>query len=89
MMSTTPDHVADRDTRGGSEVAETRTRKGFRGRGRKKSGIGRRERLEIAVLSGPAILIFVTFVILPVIMAAYYGFFRWSGFGAPDRKSVV
>ena len=40
-----------------------------------------RKRLEIAVLSGPAILVFVGFVILPVILAAYYGFFRWKGYG--------
>ncbi|GAA0490669.1 sugar ABC transporter permease [Microbacterium aurantiacum] len=30
---------------------------------------------------GPAVIFFVGFVIFPVIMAAYYGFFRWSGFG--------
>jgi raffinose/stachyose/melibiose transport system permease protein len=35
------------------------------------------------VLTGPAILVFLTFVIVPVLMAAYYGFFRWKGFGPP------
>ena len=40
-----------------------------------------RKRLEITFLSGPAILVFVSFVIFPVILAAYYGFFRWKGFG--------
>ncbi|WP_238487278.1 carbohydrate ABC transporter permease [Actinoplanes flavus] len=40
-------------------------------------------RLEIAVLSGPAVLMFVGFVIFPVLMAAYYGFYRWKGFGPP------
>lgn len=44
-----------------------------------------RKRGEIALLSGPAILVFLTFVILPVLMAAYYGFFRWNGFGAPTE----
>ncbi|HEV7183091.1 MAG TPA: sugar ABC transporter permease [Leifsonia sp.] len=43
----------------------------------------RRQRIEIAVLAGPAIIVFVGFVIFPVIMAAYYGFFRWKGYGAP------
>jgi multiple sugar transport system permease protein/raffinose/stachyose/melibiose transport system permease protein len=43
----------------------------------------RRKRLEIAVLSGPAIIMFVGFVIFPVVLAAYYGFFRWKGFGPP------
>lgn len=42
-----------------------------------------RKRAEIALLSGPAILVFVSFVIFPVILAAYYGFFRWKGFGPP------
>jgi multiple sugar transport system permease protein/raffinose/stachyose/melibiose transport system permease protein len=42
-----------------------------------------RKRFEITVLAGPAIIMFVAFVIFPVIMAAYYGFFRWKGFGAP------
>lgn len=40
-----------------------------------------RLRLEIAVLSGPAILIFVAFVIFPVAVAAYYGFYKWQGYG--------
>ncbi|GIG27638.1 carbohydrate ABC transporter permease [Cellulomonas marina] len=42
-----------------------------------------RKRLEIGVLAGPAILMFVTFVLFPVLLAAYYGFFRWKGFGPP------
>ncbi|MDY2669066.1 sugar ABC transporter permease [Schaalia hyovaginalis] len=55
-----------------------------RSRGRsQKSEIGRRERLEIAVLSGPAILLFLFFVIFPVLMAGYYGFFKWKGYGVP------
>ncbi|HLT66667.1 MAG TPA: sugar ABC transporter permease [Microbacterium sp.] len=42
-----------------------------------------RRRGEIALLSGPAIVVFVTFVIVPVVLAAYYGFFRWKGYGRP------
>ncbi|RLK52669.1 carbohydrate ABC transporter permease [Microbacterium telephonicum] len=38
-------------------------------------------RLEIALLVGPATIFFLGFVIFPVVMAAYYGFFRWSGYG--------
>nr|AGU10287.1 Binding-protein-dependent transport system inner membrane component [uncultured organism] len=38
-------------------------------------------RAELALLLGPALIVFVGFVILPVLMAAYYGFFSWSGFG--------
>lgn len=42
-----------------------------------------RKRAEITLLSGPAIAIFVAFVIFPVVMAAYYGFFSWKGYGVP------
>lgn len=42
-----------------------------------------RTRLEITVLSAPAIIMFLTFVIFPVALAAYYGFYRWHGYGAP------
>ena len=47
----------------------------------RRSGWG--QRFEILVLAGPAVVMFVTFVIFPVFMAAYYGFFRWKGFGPP------
>ena len=40
-------------------------------------------RLEIALLSGPPILMFLAFVIFPVVLAAFYGFYRWHGYGAP------
>jgi ABC-type sugar transport system permease subunit len=53
------------------------------GAGRRRRGIGWAARLEIAVLSGPAIIIFLAFVIFPVIMAAYYGFYSWKGYGRP------
>jgi raffinose/stachyose/melibiose transport system permease protein len=42
-----------------------------------------RGRFEIAVLTGPAIIVFLAFVIFPVALAAYYGFYRWQGYGAP------
>ncbi len=38
-------------------------------------------RLEIAALAGPALVVFVLFVIFPVALAAYYGFFSWAGYG--------
>jgi ABC-type sugar transport system permease subunit len=41
-----------------------------------------RMRFEIALLSGPAIVMFLAFVIFPVVLAAYYGFYRWQGYGA-------
>src|SRR5579862_8183387 len=48
----------------------------------RKRGKGR-QRLEIALLTGPAIIVFVGLVIFPVGLAAYYGFYRWQGYGAP------
>ena len=42
-----------------------------------------RKRAEIALLAGPAIIMFLAFVIFPVVMAAYYGFFKWKGYGVP------
>jgi raffinose/stachyose/melibiose transport system permease protein len=48
---------------------------------RRRRGLGWSGRLEVLLLVGPAVVFFVGFVILPVLMAAYYGFFRWSGFG--------
>lgn len=44
-----------------------------------------RGRLEIALLAGPALIVFLGFVIFPVVMAAYYGFFSWQGFGVPTE----
>ncbi len=48
----------------------------------RKRGRGR-QRLEIALLTSPAIIVFVGLVIFPVVLAAYYGFYRWQGYGAP------
>ncbi|ROS62295.1 raffinose/stachyose/melibiose transport system permease protein [Frigoribacterium sp. PhB160] len=47
-----------------------------------RAGRGAR-RLEIALLVGPALVVFLAFVVFPIVMAAYYGFFSWQGFGAP------
>src|SRR6185437_12390346 len=47
----------------------------------RRRGIGWRARLEIAVMTGPTMLVFVFFVIFPVAVAAYYGFFSWQGYG--------
>ena len=50
---------------------------------RRSGGPDWRKRSEIALLAGPAIVMFVAFVIFPVVLAAYYGFFKWKGFGPP------
>ncbi|MET0296774.1 MAG: sugar ABC transporter permease, partial [Microbacterium sp.] len=48
--------------------------------GRRRHG-GGGPRLELVILIGPALVVFLAFVIFPVAMAAYYGFFSWSGYG--------
>ncbi len=55
-----------------------------RHRARRRKGIGWPARLEIALMTGPTLLVFVSFVILPVAVAAYYGFFSWQGYGPPQ-----
>lgn len=50
---------------------------------RRRRGAGWGLRAEILLLAGPAVIVFLAFVIFPVVMAAYYGFFRWAGYGTP------
>ncbi|MEU4251399.1 sugar ABC transporter permease [Amycolatopsis sp. NPDC026612] len=45
---------------------------------------GRRKRLELALLLGPALLLFTGFVLVPIGIAAYYSVFNWKGFGPLD-----
>ncbi|TQL01196.1 carbohydrate ABC transporter permease [Cellulomonas sp. SLBN-39] len=52
---------------------------------RRTAGVGWRTRAEIALLAGPALGVFLAFVIFPVVMAAYYGFFSWQGYGPPTE----
>jgi ABC-type sugar transport system permease subunit len=54
--------------------------------GRRPDGRRRwRQPLEIAVLAGPALIVFLGFVIAPVVVAAYCGFFNWNGTGPMTR----
>lgn len=50
----------------------------------KKTRLGGLNPGQLAVLCIPALVIFLGFVILPVFMAAYYGLFRWKGYGSPS-----
>ncbi|KFI84454.1 binding-protein-dependent transporter inner membrane component [Bifidobacterium reuteri DSM 23975] len=45
-----------------------------------------RRNIEIFILSAPAIILFCAFVILPIILGAYYGFYKWKGFGTPSKN---
>jgi len=51
----------------------------------RRRGIGWAQRLEIVALCGPAILMFLGFVIFPILMAGYYGFYKWKGYGVPTN----
>ena len=76
------------DTRAPEAAVPERTVRGGAGRSPapwRPSSADWRRRGEIAILSGPAILMFVGFVIFPVAMAAFYGFFKWNGFGWPTE----
>ncbi|AYF98195.1 carbohydrate ABC transporter permease [Protaetiibacter intestinalis] len=44
-----------------------------------------RKLLEILLFVGPALIVFVGFVILPVALAAVYSFFNWNGLGPLER----
>jgi raffinose/stachyose/melibiose transport system permease protein len=46
---------------------------------RKKGHWGKR--LEIALFAGPALVVYLGFVLVPVGLAAVYSFFNWNGFG--------
>ncbi|KHK96380.1 sugar ABC transporter permease [Microbacterium mangrovi] len=50
-------------------------------RRRRRGGFGWRGRLEVLLLVGPAVVFFLGFVVFPVVMAGYYGFFNWKGYG--------
>jgi raffinose/stachyose/melibiose transport system permease protein len=42
---------------------------------------GWRKRIELAVLLGPPLILFIGFVIVPIVFAAWYSLYNWSGFG--------
>jgi raffinose/stachyose/melibiose transport system permease protein len=52
---------------------------------RKVAKRDRRKWLEIGLLAGPGLLVFVGFVILPVVLAAVYSFFNWNGLTPLER----
>ncbi len=50
-----------------------------------RRGRSRRSKLEIVAFVAPALLLYLAFVILPMGMAAFYGFFDWTGLGPLDE----
>jgi raffinose/stachyose/melibiose transport system permease protein len=64
-------------------MATAATPAGGPSRRRNRGGI--RTRLEIALFAGPALLVFLGFVILPVVLAAFYSLYNWNGLGPLER----
>src|SRR6516164_819500 len=81
MSDTLRTTAAGRIRRGALNVGDAASAASPTPRSRKR-GKGR-QRLEIALLTGPAVAVFVGLVIFPVVLAAYYGFYRWQGYGPP------
>jgi len=52
---------------------------------RKKPRGSGRKWLEIGFFTGPALIVYVSLVFVPVILAAYYSFFNWNGMGPLER----
>jgi raffinose/stachyose/melibiose transport system permease protein len=46
---------------------------------------GLRRKAELTLFLSPALLLFVGFVLLPIVLAAYYGLYDWTGFGPLGR----
>lgn len=74
MVSTSPDRVTDLpQALAGRAPARPARRRGVL-----------RRRLELSFLIGPALLLFVGFVLVPIGVAVYYSLFDWNGFGPID-----
>ena len=50
-------------------------------RSRHRAGIGKASFLTLAILLGPALILFTALVIVPVFEAAVFSFYRWNGLG--------
>jgi raffinose/stachyose/melibiose transport system permease protein len=48
-----------------------------------KAGLGPklRKKTELTILLAPGLILFVGFVLVPIVIAAYYSFYNWSGYG--------
>jgi raffinose/stachyose/melibiose transport system permease protein len=65
----------------GDPAPPARSTRGVRARGHASARPRARQRLELLLLLGPAFILFVGFVLIPIAVAVYYSFFKWSGFG--------
>lgn len=63
----------------GPAAAENSVAAGPRRGGRRKLRL--RKTAELTLLLGPALVLFAGFVLLPIVIAAYYSLYSWTGFG--------
>jgi raffinose/stachyose/melibiose transport system permease protein len=54
---------------------------------RRRSSLGKR--LELALLLLPALVLFIGFVLVPMIVAIYYSFYKWNGFGPMNMVGLA
>jgi raffinose/stachyose/melibiose transport system permease protein len=62
-----------------SDVVSSAGRATARPAGRRPGSL--RKKLELTLLLGPALVLFIGFVLLPIVVAVYYSLYRWDGFG--------
>lgn len=76
---------ADLD-RGSAPAGRAAARPAVRRSGRKKASLHPRDRwrlrAQVALFVGPALVVYLCVVILPVFLAAFYSFFQWNGYQA-------
>jgi raffinose/stachyose/melibiose transport system permease protein len=48
---------------------------------RRRPAAGRRRLIEVGLFVSPALALYLAFVLLPIFLAAYYGFYHWNGLG--------
>jgi raffinose/stachyose/melibiose transport system permease protein len=58
---------------------------GLRPTGPDRAARNRRKWFEIIGLTGPAVVVFTLFVLVPIVFAAYYSLYKWSGYGWPTE----
>lgn len=75
----TQSRTAPRSGEPGPEVVPSDDVVGGPGRAKARSGL--RQRAELSILLGPALVVFIGFVLAPIAVAIYYSLYKWNGFG--------
>jgi raffinose/stachyose/melibiose transport system permease protein len=81
-MSSNPVTLAGSGGAGSAATAEMSTGRATSVRPVRRRRPNLRRNLELALLIGPALALFVLFVLVPIVIAAQYSLYNWSGYGA-------